>query len=869
MAKDDESKGLESPAAGRGGRLAALSALAGRVLLVERAWPPLVWALAVAALFLALSWLGVWAFAPRALRIGGVVLFALALIVALAPLVRLRWPGARDITARLDRDAGAGHRPATSLADSLANADDPVARALWAEHQARLARTVEAIRVAPPAPGMAERDPYALRFGAALLAFAAAVAAGPELYNGFASAFDWRGGAAIAAAAGSRIDAWIDPPPYAGRAPVVIDVKNADPQTMTVFEDSTLVVRGEPGVVETRVEGPISPIDQKATDQKAATPQGPSPERRWTIHGDGKATILRGGAKAAEIAFAVTPTGVPTIKLTENPQTNISGSLTLAYRLDDRYGVAGARADFALPHDPEKPAPRSLAQPPQAGLETPATVNGVGDARSTIDLSEHPWAGAHVLMTLSAQSVSGKSGASAPVEVTLPQRPFHNPLARALVEERRDLILDPDRAPKRVETALDGLSVAPELFDTPANVYLGLKQADATLAHARSDADLLDVAALLWAMAQQIENGDATQAERDLRAAEQALREALQRGASDEEIKKLMQNLREAAQRFANEMAKDAEQSPQDSQEQAQDLDKLMDRMEDAARNGTREDAEAMLDQMQEMFENMRSARSAEESQAERAMRKQIDELEKLLHDQQALRDDTFRSDQRDRGQRRGQKRVPGAQSDQAQPDDGQQDQGDNDQSPQSNPDQQAGNPADTELGQRQRALSDRLSELQRKLKSLGMKGEKGFEDAQKDMQEAEGDLKGDQGDQAGQGAPKSEGKSGKGAAVDAQGRALEALRDGAQGMQKQMGQGQNGKGGYQARRKGPGEQQGDDPLGRGREGNMGREEGSLRETAGGAERARRVLEELRRRLADPNRPVDERDYLERLMKHD
>ncbi len=309
-------------------------------------------------------------------------------------------------------------------------------------------------------------------------------------------------------------------------------------------------------------------------------------------------------------------------------------------------------------------------------------------------------------MTLSAQSVSGKSGASAPVEVTLPQRPFHNPLARALVEERRDLILDPDHAPKRVETALDGLSVAPELFDTPANVYLGLKQANASLAHARSDADLLDVAALLWAMAQQIENGDATQAERDLRAAEQALREALQRGASDEEIKKLMQNLREAAQRFANEMAKDAEQSPQDSQEQAQDLDKLMDRMEDAARNGTREDAEAMLDQMQEMFENMRSARSGEESQAERAMRKQIDELEKLLHDQQALRDDTFRSDQRDRGQRRGQKRKPGGQNDQAQPDDSPQDQGDNDQNPQSDADQQAGNPADKELGQRQRALA-------------------------------------------------------------------------------------------------------------------------------------------------------------------
>ncbi|MGO9432172.1 DUF4175 family protein [Rhodoblastus sp.] len=34
------------------------------------------------------------------------------------------------------------------------------------------------------------------------------------------------------------------------------------------------------------------------------------------------------------------------------------------------------------------------------------------------------------------------------------------------------------------------------------------------------------------------------------------------------------------------------------------------------------------------------------------------------------------------------------------------------------------------------------------------------------------------------------------------------------------------------------------------------------------AERARKVMEELRRRLADPNRPADERDYLERLMNH-
>ena len=864
-----------------GGRLGALSALAQRVLLVERVWPPLVFALAVLILFFAASWLGAWQFAPRALRIGGVVLFALGVGAALAPLLRLRRPGARDVLARLDRNSATIHRPATSLADTLANEPgDEGTEALWAAHRARLERTVEEIRVAPPSPRMAERDPYALRFGVALLAFAAAVVAGPEMYGRLASAFDWRSETAVAAAA-ARIDAWIDPPPYAGRPPVVIDFKTADPQMLTVPEDSVLVVRGDPSVVATRVEGGIVPAEQKGeTPAKAQAPNAPAApaEKRWTVHGPGKATILRGGAPGAAVVLAVTPAGKPTIVSTEEPRANLSGSLTLAYRTQDRFGLASARADFARPHEGAGPAPRTLAPPPQAALELPPTENGVGDARTTVDLSEHPWAGAKVTMRLSAVSISGKTGESAPIELTLPQRMFHNPLARALVEQRRDLILDPDYAPKRVVTALTGLTIAPELFDTPASVYLGLKQARNSLVDARSDADLIDVAAMLWAMAQQIEDGDSAQAQRELRAAEQALREALQRGASDQEIRKLMEQLREAAKRFMSEMARNSPPPNADAQDQnlqAQDLDKLLDQMEETARNGSREDAQAMLDQMQEMFENMRSAREDQESPAEREMRKQIGELEKLLRDQQALRDDTFRSDQKDRARKRAQRDRSG-QDMQTQPDqDGSNapDQSDNDSD---SPDQQSQDQADQDrqqLGDHQQELRDRLAELQRKLKSLGMKGEKGFDDAQGDMKEAEGDLKGDQGGKQGK-SGKSGQSGGKGAAVEAQGRALDALRQGAQGLQKQMdgpgkGKGRNGKGGYVARRSRPGDRQGEDPLGRGANGEKGREEGPLRESAGAAQRARRVMEELRRRLADPARPVDERDYLERLMKRD
>jgi uncharacterized protein (TIGR02302 family) len=863
------------------GRLTALAVRTRRALLIERVWPPLVFALAVAILFLAASWAGAWQFSPRAVRVAGVILFAIGAGVALSPLVRLRRPAARDVLARLDRDAKVSHRPASSLADSLANDhDDPGTQALWAAHRARLEREVDAIRVSMPSPGMAGRDPYALRFAVAMLAFATAVVAGPEMYGRFASAFDWRSDEAVAAVAASRIDAWIDPPPYAAQPPLVIDFKSADPQTLHVPEDSVLVVRGDPSLIETRVEGAITAPEQKSEAPANVPPASASAanapiEKRWTIHGPGKVTILRGGQPAAIAVLAVTPAGVPTIVSTADPRANLTGTLTLAYKTQDRFGLASARADFARPNEGTGPAPRTLAPPPQAALTLPPTTNGVGDGHTTADLSEHPWAGAKVTMRLSAVSISGKTGESEPIELTLPQRVFHNPLARALVEQRRNLVLDPDHEPKRVETALNGLSVAPELFDTPANIYLGLKQARTSLDHAHSDADLLDVAALLWAMAQQLENGDASKAERDLRAAEQALREALQRGASDEEIKKLMQQLREAANKFMSEMARNAPDSNQEDQNaQSKDMDKMMDEMEQSARNGSREDAQAMLDQMQEMFENMRNAQEDQESPAEREMRKEIGELEKLLHDQQALRDDTFRSDQKDRARKRSQRNQspPGQDRDsQPQPDlDGSNapDQGDNDSDQDDKQAQDQGDKGQPQLGDRQQELRDRLAELQRKLKSLGMKGEKGFGDAQDDMKEAEGDLKG------GDGKSGKDGQGGKGAAVDAQGRALQALRDGAQGLQKQMsgqgqGKGRNGKGNYVARKSRPGGMPGDDPLGRGAEGEKGREDGPLKQSAGAAERARRVMEELRRRLGDPNRAVDERDYLERLMKRD
>ena len=736
------------------------------------------------------------------------------------------------------------HRPASDFDDTLANGTgDETTHALWALHRARLARRLDRLSLAPPAPGMASRDPRALRFAAILLALAAGALAGSERYARVAAAFDWRG--ASASAAPVRIDAWIDPPGYTNKPPLLLKVAGQQkPESVVAPENSVLIVRADALEIETRVEGGLTPSTPDGAKPAAGAPS----ERRFVIHGDGKFTLLQGGSPLAAFAISATPAGKPSIALVEPPQSNLTGSLSLHYSIADAYGVAGAEAHFALPSTDGAPPTHSLAEPPKFPLPLPAG-NGVGDARTTSDLSGHPWAGAKVVMTLQATDVGGATGQSPPVTLTLPQRHFVNPLAKALVEQRRGLILDPDRNRSRLAKALDALMIAPEEFDTTASVYLGLRTAKSTLDAAHTDKDLVEVADLLWAMALQIEDGDASRALRELRAAEQKLREALQRGASDEEIKALTKELREKAEAYMRELAQqNPNAEPDEAPLDSQDLESMLDRMEDTARNGAKDDAEAMLDQMQDMFENLKSGRSAQSDPAEREMRKQMSELDKLLRDQQALRDKTFK-----RGQKKKSQRSPDGS---AQPQDQQ---------------EQGSEPLDQEQGN----LRDRLAELQRRLKALGLQGEKGFDDAEGDMSEAEGDLKADGSGSPGgagqdQNGAKGRGGKGEGDAVDAQGRAMQALREGAQGLQRQM-QGAGGQSGRSLTmgRRGSRNQPGADPLGRGPNGERGVSEGQLNEGPAAAERARRVLQELRRRLSDPNRPTDERDYLERLLKHD
>src|SRR4029079_16177163 len=195
-----------------------------------------------------------------------------------------------------------------------------------------------------------------------------------------------------------------------------------------------------------------------------------------------------------------------------------------------------------------------LFDPPKFTLVLPnaRTRNGVG--QTVKDLSEDPYAGAEVTLTLTARDEAGNEGTSEPFNMRLPERLFTKPLARARIEQRRRLALDAQHS-GQVYAALDALMIAPELFTPELGRYLGLSSVTRQLEAARSDDALREVVANLWALAVTIEDGNITDVEKALRAAQEALKQALERGASDEEIKKLTQDLRAALDIFMRQLA--------------------------------------------------------------------------------------------------------------------------------------------------------------------------------------------------------------------------------------------------------------------------------------------------------------------------
>jgi uncharacterized protein (TIGR02302 family) len=773
-------------------------ALARLVLAWEHVWPALWPATGIIGLYVAAAFLGITEALPGALRS---LIFVAVLVATGYVLYRefrnWRMPTWEEAARRVECDSALPHRPITERNDRLAvGAGDPFAESLWRAHLVQLLRRLVRLKLAPPSPGLAAKDPWALRYIVLLAICAALLFAGADWQRRLALAFSLDQGATVPVAA---LDAWITPPAYTGWAPLYL--RPGSHVAVAVPAGSQLVLRVHGGRIAPHLQFYPAPTSGAPdfTGQSGAWGTGVK------ITTDARVSISDAGQRLGGWRINAIADQPPVIAFAAPPSRTEREALKIAYTAGDDYGVVSARAII-------RPVARNNHA--SLSLDLPLSAPSAKTVSETLyrDLTAHPFAGLDVQIILEARDALGQIGRSKPMYIRMPERVFTNPLARALIEQRQTLALDGFKGRGHVADILDALTIAPQHFYVnQANVYLGLRTTYWTLRDARDARDIARVQDMLWQIATALEQGGLLDAAAQLRAIQQLLSQALSQGAPQSVIDSLLQRYQQALQNYLRALAQNGRRAggslPKDAKIiTPQDLEAMLKAIQQLAQTGARAKAQELLALLQNMLENMHPGGTGSgQGQADKALSSAIQGLGDVIGRQRQLLDKSLRQ-----GQGAGDPKDGGGKG----------------------------------LANQQGKLHEDLDRLLKGLNGRKLPGGDKFGEAGQAMGDAQGAL----------------GKQDFGSASDAQKNALEALEKAAgqlaQEMMKQGGPGQNGHA-----------QEGQDPLGRSTGANGGVNGDTKLPAASELQRARQILEELRRRAAQPGRSKQELDYIDRLLR--
>jgi uncharacterized protein (TIGR02302 family) len=795
-------------------------------------------------------------------------------------------PTLNDALERLD--ARLPGQPIAALRDTQAiGSGDPASQAVWAVHLDRMAARAAAAKTVAPNLQLASRDRFALRY-VAMTALVMALIFG-SLWRVTSATAVISGGGAAQAAAGPTWEGWAQPPAYTGKPSLYLNEIAAGKLSLPAGTRLQFRLYGEVG------ELTLSETVSGRTD----VPPASEATQDFAVLQSGAVTI--GGAGGRTWDIAVIPDKAPTITATGEIERKGNGEFTQQFTATDDYGVTAGQVTIALDLAAVdrrfglSAAPETFA-PVVLDLPMPVTGDRATFTETLIDdLSEHAFANLPVIMTFQATDAAAQAGDAEPIKVILPGKRFFDPLAAALIEMRRDVLWTRSNAPRAAQI-LKAVTHIPEDVIRNQRAFLRLRvvmrQLDAekaTLTIEQRDA----IAAELWSIALLVEEGDLASALDRLQRAQDRLDEAIKNGASPEEIDRLMAEMQQALKEYMRQLAEEQERSGEMQSAEnfdgptmsANELQEMLDKLQQLMEEGKTAEAAELMEAIREFMENMQIVQGQPGDGGQGGPGQQaLNDLQDNLRDQQDLSDDTFQDLQGNQnGQQPGEQpgQQPGQQGQGQQPgqqpgqQDGQGQQGQGQQpgqTPGQGQGQQQGQGEGGQQGTGQgtgpdnRTLSERQRDLQRELDLLGRgqlpgdgnaAGEEGraqLDRAERAMREAEDALR--NGDMNG--------------ALDRQAEAMEAMREGMRKFGEALAEEQREQQGQPSQNREFGQAdpgQALDPLGRQLD-NAARI-GSDRNMLQGQDvyrRAQDILEEIRRRTGQQQRPQSERDYLQRLL---
>jgi uncharacterized protein (TIGR02302 family) len=643
-------------------------------------------------------------------------------------------------------------------------------------------------------------------------------------------------------------EGWAEPPRYTGKPTLYL--ADLEEGRLNLPKGTLITVRlyGEVGALE--VAETVSGQAQAAEDEPAVVID-------FKVNQSGGVSIDGPGGRSWDVAML--PDAAPKVEIAGEPQVAALGEMSLPFAASDDYGVEAGEARISLDLASVDRRYGLAIEPdarPDVTVPLPMPISGKRtsfEENLIENFSKHPWANLPVKISLSVLDASEQQFTTAPSDMILPGRRFFDPLAAAVIEQRRDLLWSKANAPRLVQL-LKAVSYRPQdVFRTETSALRLRRQInrlDIRAKYGLTDDLQAEIADDLWDLAIELEEGVLADALERMRRAQERLAEAMKNGASNEEIAELMDELRRATEEYMQQLQRQQAQEGQDGEQQQgqqgetmqmtqDDLQRMMDRIQELMEQGRMAEAEQALRELQEMMENMRVTEGQPGQGGESPGEQAMEGLADTLREQQELSDQAFR-DLQEQFNPNGNQDQPGEEGGQQQgqgqePGEGQQ-------------------PGQDSIAERQQALRNELNRQEGRLPGQGS---------------AEGEAAREALDRAGRAMDDAEQalrQNELADAIDDQARAMEALREGmralgdalAQEQQQQAGQG-NAEGNQRADQR--------DPLGRDQSSNGGEStQGDLALDNDAYGRARELLDEIRRRSGETERPEVERDYLNRLL---
>lgn len=810
----------------------------------ENIWPAIMPIIAIVSVFLIISWSGMWPKMYNGIRITILVALAIAIARYIWKLKDVKLPNDKQITKRLEKISNLKHQPIATSQDKQwkkqksEQQHNEFADILWDEHQKRIKKEIKNLKTKLPKPKVSKKDPWAIRSVIVFALFIAFMAKGENGMEKIKDAWRYHGNNVNTIA---RIDAWIKPPIYTNLPPIFL--KNIEKQKIIkVAENSELIIRTsgfkkpKVSIIKQNTQQYIKMQKQEEIQQNTITPSDIK-IFKTKLTENGKIKFADDSAyekiQNQEWEYQIIRDKMPTISFEEtietNPKINEQGWLEIAYIMDDDYGFKDAKAIIELAQ-PE-PNARPLFAKHSFALTLPSRIENA-KAKTQEDYSQHVFAGKKIKITLEATDLAGQTNTSKTREIKLKKRYFHEPLAQSLMFERQIIALDANQQKNSANTLETITTTHPEQFITDISHFLAISSAKHKIKNASIDPDLMDAIELMLNTALAIENGELSEIQQKLKDAQSKLEQALKQGASEEEINKLMEELKQAMREFMQEYQKLAQEQQRQPQNQysfqqntqelsQQDIEDMMQQIEDLAKSGSHEAARELLRQFEQMMSNLQFAKPRQQKDP---FSEQMDKLGEAMQQQQQLMDQTheLQRKQNELSRRRhGNKDTAQKLAE-----------------------------AMKELRQKQQELQKQMEQIQQGFKDLGLDNGTELGEAGKAMGEAQSNL----------GDGETDG------AIQQQSNALEAMRKGAQQLMEQMreqageqaGRGERGHHGRSSH----------DPLGRPTGRSSGWQTGEETNVPDeiDTQKAREILNAIRRKLGELQRPTIELDYLDRLV---